>query len=202
MPNTRLWKSTRKPQIGARLRRHAKYEYRERGARRFCREPRSRPASDLKQADYLVQNLSGPSVSTMHGLAYRPRPPLVGSRSCLSSASFGQACSVRQHYRSKRGLRPVCADSDSDDSKSGLDKAWSDFVASREKYTEPNPQNNPSNQRSSSPRFSSNRPSGPGRDQVAKQETELLDFFSQESFFAVGGGVVVLLLVTFLLLGA
>lgn len=107
-----------------------------------------------------------------------------------------QSCSRRN-----RALRASAGQDDRQD-KPGIDQAWSDFVGSRERFTEPGPRANPGSRPNASPRYSQNKPSGTGRDKVSKQETELLDFFSQESFFAVGGGVVVLLLVVFLLLGA
>ena len=123
--------------------------------------------------------------------------------SSRSTARIHNALSlVRKPLRGKPVCRIFCSSDQEDSSSSNVDKAWSDFVSSRERYTQPGPSERSSSQSNSSPRFSRNNPSGPGRDKVSKQETELLDFFSQESFFAVGGGVVVLLLVVFLLLGA
>ncbi|KAK9825034.1 hypothetical protein WJX74_002451 [Apatococcus lobatus] len=96
---------------------------------------------------------------------------------------------------SSPAVDPANLQSSEDSGRSNVDKAWSDFVSSRERYSQPGPSESSSSRPNSSPKFSRNKPSGPGRDKVSKQETELLDFFSQESFFAVGGGVVVLLLV-------
>ena len=129
------------------------------------------------------------------------RPSALGSS--RSTAQIHKALNlVRKPLRGKPVCRVFCSSDPEDPSSSNVDKAWSDFDSSRERYTQPGPSERPSSQPNSSPRFSRNSPSGPGRDKVSKQETELLDFFSQESFFAVGGGVVVLLLVVFLLLGA
>lgn len=125
------------------------------------------------------------------------RPAALGSsRSiCCSQSTLVHA---RKSLRVRSGCRVSCKGDQEEPGKGNVDKAWSDFVSARERYTEPGPSGGSSSRPNASPRYSRNNPSGPGRDKVSKQETELLDFFSQESFFAVGGGVVVLLLVIFL----
>lgn len=124
-------------------------------------------------------------------------PSALGSSRSIYRSRSALNCAWKP-VRSRLVCRVFCKDDQEESSKSNVDKAWSEFVSARERYTEPGPSAGSSSRPNASPRYSRNNPSGPGKDKVSKQETELLDFFSQESFFAVGGGVVVLLLVIFL----